>query len=79
MPEPDRYNERAIRETAYFIWEREGCPEGRARDHWARAIADAAVTAFERDDEPMEDEEKVLAGLPDANFPALLTRDVAGG
>ena len=30
-------------------------------------------------DEPMEDEEKILAGRPDANLPALLTKDVPGG
>jgi hypothetical protein len=34
-------------------------------------------TAEQRD--PMDDEEKVLANLPDANIPALLTRDVLGG
>jgi hypothetical protein len=32
-----------------------------------------------RPDQPMEDEEKVLAGKPDANIPALLTKDVLGG
>jgi hypothetical protein len=30
-------------------------------------------------DEPMEDEEKILAGRPDVNMPALLTKDVHGG
>ncbi len=30
-------------------------------------------------DEFMEDEEKILAGRPDANMPALLTKDVHGG
>ena len=30
-------------------------------------------------DERMEDEEKVLAGRPDVNYPALLTKDVPGG
>jgi hypothetical protein len=30
-------------------------------------------------DEPMDDEEKVLAGQRDVNMPALLTRDVQGG
>ena len=29
--------------------------------------------------EPVEDEEKVLAGHPGANVPALLTKDVPGG
>jgi len=32
-----------------------------------------------RPDEPMGEEEKVLAGKPDANMPALLTKDVLGG
>jgi hypothetical protein len=32
-----------------------------------------------RRDEPMDDEEKVIANRPDANMPALLTRDVLGG
>jgi hypothetical protein len=32
-----------------------------------------------RPDEPMSEEEKVLAGKPDANMPALLTKDVLGG
>jgi 5-methyltetrahydropteroyltriglutamate--homocysteine methyltransferase len=32
-----------------------------------------------RDDAPMEDEEKILAGRTDANIPALLTKDVRGG
>ena len=30
-------------------------------------------------DAHLEDEEKVLAGRHDANYPALLTRDVPGG
>jgi hypothetical protein len=29
--------------------------------------------------EPMEDEEKILAGRIDVNIPALLTKDVQGG
>ena len=29
--------------------------------------------------EPMDDEEKVLAGRADANMPALWTKDVPGG
>ena len=31
------------------------------------------------DEEEMDEEEKVLAGCPDANMPALLTKDVPGG
>jgi hypothetical protein len=73
MPDPDRNTEHAVREAAYFIWEREGRPEGRAQDHWVEALI-----ATSRND-PMEDEEKILAGRPDANMPALLTKDVPGG
>jgi hypothetical protein len=79
MPDPDRKAEGVIREVAYFIWEREGCPAGRALDHWRRAIIEACGDECHRDDEPLEDEEKVLAGHPDANMPALLTKDVRGG
>ncbi len=28
----------AIRDRAYYIWEREGCPQGRDQDHWAQAV-----------------------------------------
>jgi len=75
MPELDVDQEQAVRETAYFLWEREGCPEGRALDHWQRAMTEQ----WGRDGEMMEDEEKVLAGRTDANIPAMLTKDVKGG
>ncbi|SEQ09274.1 Protein of unknown function [Devosia sp. YR412] len=26
-----------IRQTAYFLWEHDGCPEGRAFEYWLRA------------------------------------------
>jgi hypothetical protein len=79
MPELDKYAEQVIRETAYFIWEREGRPEGNAQDHWERPT----IETFGGDgrgcaDEFLQDEEKILAGRPDANMPALLTRDVPG-
>ncbi len=66
--------EQAVREAAYFIWEQEGRPEGQAHDHWSRAIIETMGA-----DACSEDEEKVLAGRPDANMPALLTQDVPGG
>jgi hypothetical protein len=75
MPELDANQEQAVRETAYFLWEREGCPEGRALDHWHRAITEQ----WGREGETMEDEEKVLAGRTDADIPAMLTKDVKGG
>ena len=45
MPDPDRDVEQAIRQVAHFIWEREGCLEGRARDHWCRAIIETTSCA----------------------------------
>jgi hypothetical protein len=75
MSGSDQAREDAIRERAYFIWVREGRPEDRAPDHWLAAC----IEEQERQDELMDDEEKVLAGRSDANFPALLTKDVQGG
>jgi hypothetical protein len=68
-----------IRERAYFIWEREGRPQGLAHDYWLSATREALCGERGRDCEFMDDEEKVLAGRPDANFPALLTETVRGG
>jgi DUF2934 family protein len=84
MPGSERNNEEAIRERAYFIWESEGRPEGRAQDHWQSATLESLSHErddefMEDDDEFMEDEEKVLAGRADANIPAMLTKDVRGG
>ena len=79
MPETDHSNEQTVRDRAYFIWEHEGRPEGRAYDHWYRAIREVFRPEPGRDDEPMLEEEKVLAGRIDVNMPALLTRDVPGG
>jgi hypothetical protein len=31
-----------VRERAYQIWEREGCPEGRENEHWHRAEQELA-------------------------------------
>ena len=51
-------------------------------DHNENAVANTPAHIDQksnRPDRPMEDEEKVLAGKPDANMPALLTKDVLGG
>ena len=60
---------KAIRERAYFLWENEGRPEGRALDHWQHAAAE----------ERFVDEDKILVGCADANILAMLTKDVPGG
>ena len=30
--------EQAVRERAYLLWEKDGCPEGRAEEYWHRAL-----------------------------------------
>ena len=29
--------DQAVRERAYFLWQKEGCPEGREQEFWERA------------------------------------------
>lgn len=75
----NRDEEQRLRDRAYYIWEREGRPEGRAFDHWTRAVSEAAHSKPVADDDRTPDEERILAGRTDVNLPALLTRDVPGG
>jgi hypothetical protein len=35
--------EKRVKQRAYEIWEREGCPEGREADHWALAKEEVAI------------------------------------
>jgi len=51
MPEIDGQDEGQIRETAYFLWLHEGCPEGRADDHWMLACGSLIVQAPSAQDE----------------------------
>ena len=78
MPEPTQSPDQAIREAAYYLWEREGRPHGRDRDHWMQAASRLLKPSIPSED-TVEDEEKVLAGQADANIPAMLTKDVPGG
>jgi hypothetical protein len=67
-------------ELAYFLWEREGRPDGRELDHWELALAMRSDQARNPDDVFAKDEEEaVLDGDPHADLPALLTKDVPGG
>ena len=43
------------------------------------AVPTEASIAPKKEDVRMEDEEKILAGRDDVNYPALLTKDVPGG
>ena len=79
MAETDRNKEQFVRDRAYYLWEHEGRPEGRAHDHWYRAATEAVSSAPGSEDHSMLDEEKILAGRIDVNMPALLTKDVPGG
>jgi hypothetical protein len=49
-----------------------------ARDKKASA-SDRAKRTQPHDDDRMEDEEKIMAGRHDVNYPAHLTKDVPGG
>lgn len=42
-PDAGGPDEGQIREIAYFLWIEEGCPEGRAEDHWMMACATLSV------------------------------------
>ena len=42
MQQPD---ENRIRDLAYQIWQREGCPEGRDHIHWQMAVEQLAAEA----------------------------------
>jgi hypothetical protein len=76
MAEWDDHHEQILREAAYFVWEREGRPDGQADEHWRQAIIHLRGV---ENPTTMEDEEKVIAGHPGANISAMLTKDVPGG
>jgi len=43
------------------------------------SVFDTAKPTQAHDDDRMEDEEKIMAGRHDVNYPAHLTKDVPGG
>ena len=71
---PGSGDEHAIREAAYYIWEHEGRPQGRALEHWLRAMAKIEGSS----DELLDEQEKIMANMP-ADLPAVLTKDARGG
>lgn len=54
MPEIDGQDEGQVREIAYFLWLQEGCPEGRADDHWMLACGMLNVQATEAPEDEAE-------------------------
>lgn len=47
-------------------------------EHTKKSVPEKAGLAKDREAH-MEDEEKIMAGRHDVNYPALLTKDVPGG
>lgn len=73
----DRETARIVREKAYAIWEANGRPDGQAEEHWRQA--EASLRHQQGADHDRDDEERLVEGRHDVNYPALLTRDVPGG
>jgi len=48
-----------IREQAYRLWQREGCPAGRHEEHWRQAAREVA--------DPRPSAEGALPGVAEAN------------
>ncbi len=50
--------DQVVRERAYFLWQQECCPEGRADEHWHRAhdqhLRERAYFLWEREGRPEE-------------------------
>jgi hypothetical protein len=64
MSDTDDARARNVRQRAYFIWQEEGCPDGRADDHWHRAWEMESEAAL---DEAVD--ESFPASDPPANTP----------
>jgi hypothetical protein len=58
MPDPSRNEQEAIARRAYEIWEAEGRPHGRDREHWEAAARELGSSA------PMPKESLDGGGLP---------------
>ena len=70
----ERDDDRAVRTAAYYLWVREGRPEGKALDHWLRAKS----RSRHGDEGLLEEQEKVVSGQP-ADMQAIMTNDARGG
>ncbi len=67
MPENDGQDEGRVREIAYFLWLSEGCPEGRAEDHWMMACGMLSMSepaTGEREAEASPARDDALAATP---------------
>jgi hypothetical protein len=65
MPEIDGQDESRIREVAYFLWLNDGCPEGRADDHWMRACGMLSVSVTATGEQEVKPSTPMGDPLPD--------------
>lgn len=66
-------SEQEVRERAYYLWQKEGCPEGRDQEFWERArLLDQAETAppFRRADTAGSAADKAVDEAVMESFPA---------
>ena len=59
----DADREQRIKERAYHIWQQEGCPEGREKEHWHQAMRELG-SAGDRDSGATEGEDRSGAVRP---------------
>ena len=66
MSDKKKELEQRIRERAYYLWQQEGCPEGRAEAHWKMAcMLDAEREAYL----DVEGEDSFPASDPPSHIP----------
>ena len=56
LSQTTQHLDQTVRERAYFLWQQDGCPEGRADEYWCRAhdqhLRERAHTLWQQDDCP---------------------------
>ena len=79
-------SEEAVRERAYLLWQKEGCPDGRDKEFWERArllheakAAPSVVTPLQaRSAEEAELDEALAETFPASDPPAFAATDRVG-
>jgi Protein of unknown function (DUF2934) len=64
MSDIGQERERRIRECAYLLWKRDGCPEGRADFHWQSACVLVAEQEASGSGSAIEEEDNLPASGP---------------
>ena len=70
---------RAIRDKANLTRQTSGLTDGQQGDHSRPPEASQRHAQKPGDDWHGDEEERLIDGRPDVNYPALLTKDVPGG